>query len=82
MVLVRNRRSEQRENPIAGGLHDVAAIAMDRIDHQLECWVDNRPGLFRVKVLHQLHRPFDIGEQRRYGLALAICDIRCGLLGR
>ena len=35
MVLVGDRRAEQREDAVAGGLHDVAVVAMDRIDHQL-----------------------------------------------
>src|SRR5215467_12890033 len=41
MVLVGDRRPEQREDSIAGGLHDVTAIAMDGINHQLERGIDN-----------------------------------------
>jgi hypothetical protein len=33
MVLVRDRRAEQRENPIAGLLHDVTIVPLDRLDH-------------------------------------------------
>jgi uncharacterized protein len=47
MVLVRDRRAEQRENAIAGGLYDVAIVAMDSINHQLQRRIDNRP---RLKV--------------------------------
>ena len=32
---MRDRRAEQREDAVAGGLHDVAVVAMDRVDHQL-----------------------------------------------
>src|SRR6516225_4838525 len=85
MVLVRERGAEQRENPVAGGLHDVAVVTADGIDHQLEGWINNRTRLFRVEVLHQVHRALDIGKQRGNGLALAIgCSrsirlLRCDL---
>ena len=72
MVLVRNRRAEQCEDAVAGGLHDVSAITMDRVDHQLKRWIDDLPRLFRVEVLHQFHRTLDISEQRGHRLALAI----------
>ena len=31
-----DRRAEQREDCISRGLYDVAIVAMDRVDHQLE----------------------------------------------
>ena len=70
MVLMRNGRAEQGKNAIAGGLHDISAVSMDGIDHQLEGRIDNRTGFLRVEVLHQLHRTFDIGEQRGHRLTL------------
>ena len=33
MVLVRHRRAEQGEDAVAGRLHDVAVVAMGRVDH-------------------------------------------------
>ena len=72
MVLVRDRRAEQREDAVAGGLHDVAVVAMDRVDHQPQRRIDNRARLLGVEVLHQLHRALDVGEQRRDRLALAL----------
>ena len=36
MILVRDRRAEQREDSVAGRLHDVAVIAMDRVDHDAQ----------------------------------------------
>ena len=36
MVLMGDRRAEQREDAVAGRLHDVAVIAMHRVDHQLQ----------------------------------------------
>jgi hypothetical protein len=35
-------RAEQREYTVAGRLHDVAVVAMDRVDHQLEGRLDDR----------------------------------------
>src|SRR5439155_10328790 len=72
MIFMGQRRSEQRKYAITGGLHDVAAIAMDGVDHQLEGWIDNGTCLFRVEVLHQLHRAIDVGEQRGDRLALTV----------
>ena len=72
MVLVRDRRAEQREDAVAGGLHDVAVVAMDRVHHQLERRIDDRARLLGIEVLHQLRRALDVGEQRRDRLALAV----------
>ncbi len=57
MVLVRDRRAEQREDAIAGALHDVAVVAMDRVDHQLERRIDNRARFFGVEVLSTRSSP-------------------------
>jgi hypothetical protein len=62
-------------------LHDETAVTVNGSDHQLEGWIDNRPGLFRIEVLHQFHRAFDVSEQPRYGLALTVCHVRRGRLG-
>jgi hypothetical protein len=72
MVLVSNRRAKQRENPVAGRLHDIAVVAMRRIDHQLERRIDYRACFFGIDVLHQIHRAFDIRKQCRHGLALGV----------
>ena len=40
MVLVRDRCAEQREDAVAGRLHDVPVVAMDRVDHRLERGID------------------------------------------
>ena len=34
MVLIRDRRAKQCEDAVAGGLHHVTVVAMDRVDHQ------------------------------------------------
>ena len=82
MVLVRDRRAEQREDAVAGGLCDVTAVAMDRVHHQLERGIDNRARLLGVEVLDQLHRTLDVGEQRGDGLALALDRLQRAILRR
>src|SRR6516162_8829407 len=72
MIFMRNRRTEQREDTVPGGLHNVAAVMMDGVDHQPERRIDNRTSFFRVEVLHQLHRALDVSEQCCNGLALAV----------
>ena len=47
-------------------------IAVDGIDHQLKCGIDNGTRLFRVEVLHQFHRALDIGEERRDRFAFTV----------
>src|SRR5260370_40079058 len=53
---------------------------MRRLDHQLQRRIDNRVRLLRVEVLHQLGRALDVREQRRDRLALAVGDVKGGLL--
>jgi len=54
MVLVRNGRAEQSEDAVAGRLRNVAAVAMDRRHHELQHRVDDRAGLLRIEIAHQL----------------------------
>ena len=63
-------------------LHDVAVVAADRVDHQLQRGIDNRARFFGVEVLLQLGRSLDVGEQRGDRLALAVRDVRVGLFRR
>ena len=53
MVLARHGCTEQREDAVAGALHDVPVVAADRVDHQLECGIDNLARLFGIEVLLQ-----------------------------
>jgi hypothetical protein len=76
MVLVRDRRAEQREDAAAGRLHDVTVVAPHRVDHQLERRIENRARLLGVQVLLELCRSLDFGEQRRDRLALTLCRER------
>jgi len=68
------------ENAVSGRLDNVTVVAMDSVDHELERRVDNRSRLFGIEFLHQIHRSLDVGEQRRHRLALALGDVKAGLL--
>ena len=72
MVLVRDGRAEQREDAVAGRLHDVAVVAAHRVDHQLERGIDDRARFFGIEILLQFGRSLDVGEQRGDRLALAV----------
>ncbi len=72
MILVRERRTKQREDSVAGGLHNVAVVPADRIDHQLERGIDDRARLFRIYILLKLGLSLDVGKQRRDRLALTV----------
>ena len=63
VVLVGERCTEHREDAVAGRLHDVAVVAMDRCDHQLESGIDDGASFLRVEVLLQFGRALDIGKQ-------------------
>ena len=69
---MRDRRAEQREDSVAGRLHDVAIVAAHRVDHQLECRIDNRARFFGIEILLEFRRSFDIREQRGDRLALTV----------
>src|SRR5260221_11803165 len=71
MVLVRNWCAEQREDAVAGGLHDVAVVPAHRIDHHLQCGIDNRASLFGIEILLEFRRSLEVREQRGDGLALS-----------
>src|SRR6185437_2064555 len=72
MILMRDRRPEQRENAVAGGLHDVTVVAMRGVDHQLQGGIDDGARFFGVEVLLQLGRALDVSKQCGDRLALAL----------
>ena len=71
MVLVRDRSAEDCEDAVAGGLCNVAAVAMHRRHHKLQHRVDDRAGLLGIEIAHQLRRALDVGEQGGDRFALA-----------
>ena len=72
MVLVRYRRAEQGEDAVSSGLDDVAVITAHGIDHELEDRIDDRTRLFRIKILLQPGRVYDVDEQCGDELPLAL----------
>jgi class 3 adenylate cyclase len=78
VVFVRHRCAEQSEDAVTGGLRYVAAVALHRLHHQLECRVNDCSCFLGVEVLDQLHRALDIRKQHRDGLALALEVVRGG----
>jgi hypothetical protein len=72
VVFVRQRRAEERHDPVAHDLVDGALVAMDRFHHVFEDGVEELPRLLRVAVSQQLHRALHVGEENRDLLALAL----------
>ena len=71
VVLVGERRSEERHDPIAHHLVDRALVAVDGLHHPFEDRVEELPGLLGVPVREQLHRALEVGEEHGDLLALA-----------
>ena len=71
MVFVGDRGAKQGHDAVAQHLVDGALEAMHGVHHDVQGWVQEPPGLFRVKTLDQLRRAFDVGEEDRDLFALA-----------
>ena len=71
VVLVPDRRSEQRHDPVAHHLVDGALVVMDGLHHPFEHRVEELPGLLGVAVGEELHRALEVGEEHGHLLALA-----------
>jgi len=78
MILMSHRSAEQREDAIAGGLHDIAVVAVGGIDHELKRGIDNGARLFRIEILLEFSRSLNVSEKSRYGLSLAVRCVRRG----
>ena len=72
MILMGQRRAEQRHDPVAHHLVHGALVAVDRLHHPLEHRVEELPGFLGVPVGEQLHRALEVGEEHRDLLALAL----------
>ena len=72
VILVGQRRAEQREDAVAHGLRHVAFVTMDRVHHELQRRVDDRARVFGIEVFDEGHRALDVGEQCGDRLALAV----------
>ena len=71
VILMGERRAEQRHDPIAHHLVHRALVAVDGLHHALEHRVEELARLFGVAVGEQLHRALEIGEEDGDLLALA-----------
>ena len=72
VVLVGERRAEERHDPVAHHLVDRALVAVDRLHHALEHGVEELARLLGIAVGEQLHRALQVGEEDRDLLALAL----------
>ena len=70
VVLVRDRRAEQRHDAVAGVLVHRPLEAVHALGEDGEEAVEDRVPLFGIELLGQLHRALDVGEQ--YGDLLAL----------
>ena len=71
MVLVGERRAEQRHDPVAHHLVDGALVAVDGLHHALEHGIEELARLLGIAVGEQLHRALEVGEEHGDLLALA-----------
>ena len=71
MVLMRDRRAEQRHDAVAHDLVDRALVAMHGIHHDADRAVEDAARFFRVGAFDDRERALDVGEQHRDVLALA-----------
>src|SRR5262252_6585714 len=84
MIFMGNGGAKQREDTIAQGLRHIALIAMHRLHHVLQGWIDDAPSLFGTKSFEEVHGALDVSEQYGDGLALAVrgtADLQRSLLG-
>ena len=72
VVLVGERRAEERHDPVAHDLVDGALVAVDGLHHVLEHRVEQLARLLGIAVGEQLHRALEVGEEDGHLLALAL----------
>jgi hypothetical protein len=71
VVLMGERRAEERHDPVAHHLVDRALVVVDGLHHPLQHRIENFACLLRVPVGEQLHRALQVGEEDRDLLPLA-----------
>src|SRR5947199_7127302 len=77
VVLVRDRRPEERHDAVAGVLVYRALEAVHALGQQLEEAVDDPVPLLGIELLRQLHRALHVGEEHGHLLALAFERAAC-----
>ena len=78
MVLRGERRPEQRHDAVAQHLVDGAPVVAHGLHHPLEHRIEDGACLLGIAVREELHRAFEVGEQHRHLLALAL---QCAAVG-
>ena len=82
VVLVRDRRTEQRHDAVAGELVDEALEAFDTVGQDAKEALHDLRESFRIELLGQLHRALHVGEEDGDLLALApSTGLRAGFEG-
>jgi hypothetical protein len=83
MVLVGDRRTEDRHDAVTEDLIHRALVSMHGIDHDLLQRVEYRTDRLGVEVLHQVGRTLDVGKEDGDLLAFALDRSACAqdLLG-
>jgi hypothetical protein len=71
VVLVGQRRTEQRHDPVAHHLVHRALVAVNGLHHAFEHGVEDLAGFLGIAVGEQLHRALEVGEEDGHLLALA-----------
>ena len=72
VILVGDRRSEQRHDPVPHHLVHRALVAVHRLHHAFDHGIEQLPRLLRIAVREQLHRRLEVGEEHGDLLALAL----------
>ncbi len=72
MILVRDRRAEERHDPVPEELVHRALVAMDFREHEVEGTLHEPVDLFGIEALRQRREPGDVDEEDRHLLALAL----------
>jgi len=72
MVLVGQRRAEERHDPVAHDLVHGPLVAVDGLHHVFQDRVEEFARFLRVTVGQKLHRALEVGEKHRDLLALAL----------
>ena len=71
VILVRERCSEQRLDPVACDIDDSPLVALDGFHHSLQDRIQQFMCFLGIAIGNQLHRAFQVGEQHRDLFALA-----------
>jgi hypothetical protein len=71
VVLVGERRPEERHDPVAHHLVDGALVAVDGLHHPLQYRVEQLPSFLGIPVGEELHRALQVSEEHGHLLALA-----------